>query len=173
MLLAAVLCLIIAPVLFSVIERSSVRRSLCDIRTLYHIWCQKWDQPADSSICRVSHVHKSYRVSTSEGDAGEQSASVGLSEILKVLVEDRQRLEREHAEDRRRHKEQMELMRCLVDELRRPVPEPKADVAALLKLMKLMEQDDIKAYREVPQTSTGFSPLSCYMAGMYEVPWMC
>ena len=89
---------------------------------------------------------KSYRVSMAEGDSGEQSASVGLSEMLKVLVEDRQRLEREHAEDRRRHEEQMELMRRLVEESRRPVPEPKADVAALPKLTKLTEQDDIEAY---------------------------
>ena len=89
---------------------------------------------------------KSYRVSMAEGDSGEKSASVGLSEMLKVLVEDRQRLEREHAEDRRRHEEQMELMRRLVEESRRPVPEPKADVAALPKLTKLAEQDDIEAY---------------------------
>ena len=66
--------------------------------------------------------------------------------MLKVLVEDRQRLEQEHAEDWRRHEEQMELMCRLVKESRRSVPEPKADVAALPKFTKLTEQDNIEAY---------------------------
>ena len=89
---------------------------------------------------------KSYKKSMSEGDLGEQSASVRLLEMLKDLVEDRQWLEWEHAEYQRRHEEQMELMRRLGEESGCSVPGPKADVAAVLKLTKLTEQDDIEAY---------------------------
>ena len=88
-----------------------------------------------------------------EGGGGDSPASVDLTEMLKVLVEDRQRLEREHAEvraeERRRHEEQMELMRRLVEESRRGTPEPIASVANTPKLAKLTEQDDIEAYLTV------------------------
>ena len=88
----------------------------------------------------------------SEGGVGD-SAPIGLTEMLKVLVEDRQRMEREHvkvrAEERRRHEEQMELMRRLVEELRWVTPEPTAGMAITPKQAKLTEQDDIEAYLTV------------------------
>ena len=88
----------------------------------------------------------------SEGGVGD-SAPIGLTEMLKVLVEDRQRMEREHAEvraeERSRHEEQMELMRRLVEEPRRVTPEPTAGMAGAPKLAKLTEHDDIEAYLTV------------------------
>ena len=73
------------------------------------------------------------------------STPVGLTEMLKVLVEDQEHA-KVRAEECRRHEEQMELMRRLVEELRRVTPEPTAGVASAPKLVKLTEQDDIEAY---------------------------
>ena len=57
---------------------------------------------------------KSDKGTMSEEGVGD-SAPIGLTEMLKVLVEDRQWMEREHvevrAEECRRHEEQMKLMR--------------------------------------------------------------
>ena len=65
---------------------------------------------------------KEYKSKMADGESGEAAASVSLTEMLKMLVEDRQRMERERAEERaaerRRHEEQMEVMRQLVEENR-------------------------------------------------------
>ena len=68
-----------------------------------------------------------------------------------MLVEDRQRMERERAEERaaerRRHEEQMEVMHQLVEETRREALEARGSGAGNVpKLAKLTESDDVEAY---------------------------
>ena len=94
---------------------------------------------------------KEYKSKMADGESGEAAASVSLTEMLKMLVEDRQRMERERAEERaaerRRHEEQMEVMRQLVEETRREALETRGSGAGNVpKLAKLTESDDVEAY---------------------------
>jgi len=94
---------------------------------------------------------KEYKSKMADGESGEAAASISLTEMLKMLVEDRQRMERERAEERaaerRRHEEQMEVMRQLVEETRREALEARGSGAGTVpKLAKLTESDDVEAY---------------------------
>lgn len=106
-----------------------------------------------------THSGKTCRCTMAEGEVRDSPVSVDLTSILTVWVEDGQRMECKHvearAEDRCRHEEQMELMRQLVEELKRTMTEPSVSVANTPKLVKLTEQDDIEVYLTVFNRTMG------------------
>ena len=135
---------------------------------VYHSWCQRWDyrqwecaEIHDILLFMIMRSGRRYRSIVEEAAMAE-----GVAEVLKAFMEDRKQREEElrtreaeMREERRRRDEemarreeesrrQMDLLQSLVEGMMKQseATSKKSDSQKDVRVAKLTEQDDIKAY---------------------------